>query len=106
MIAHTKYEAEGSHKSMKVYIICPYTVTGGPKTLHQLGSDLVNKGLQVFMFYGTKGVPSGEKELLFKDCKAKVATRIEDSENNILIVSEYDTGWIFKFGRLQETILE
>ena len=39
---------------MKVYIICPYNVTGGPKSLHQLGSNLVNKGLQVFMFYGEK----------------------------------------------------
>lgn len=89
---------------MKVYIICPYNVTGGPKSLHQLGSNLVNKGLQVFMFYGEKGIPSGEKELLFKDCKANVTTKIEDSEKNILIVPEYDTNWFFKFRKINKVI--
>lgn len=89
---------------MKVYIVCPHIMTGGPKSLHQLGDKLVDRGFQVFIFYGRNGIPSGETKLLFEDCKADVTNRIDDNESNVLIMPESDTSWYFKFSKINKVI--
>lgn len=89
---------------MKVYIICPYNKTGGPRSLHQLGNNLVSKGFDVYMYYGDHGKKVKTAKLLYKDSLANIATKIEDKKNNVVITSEYDTGWLLKIKKAKRVI--
>lgn len=82
---------------MKVYIICPYLKTGGPRSFHQLADQLVQRGFDVYMFYGEHGLTYKADRVLYDDCKAKIAGEIEDISGNIVIVPESDTGWLLKY---------
>lgn len=82
---------------MKVYIICPYLKTGGPRSFHQLANQLVQRGLDVYMFYGEHGLTYKTDRVLYDDCKAKIAEEIEDVPGNVVIVPESDTGWLLKY---------
>lgn len=82
---------------MKIYIICPYTKTGGPRSLHQLGDFLKKKGFDVYIFYGDHGKKINADSIIYKDTDLKLATQIEDSPHNVIITSETDTGWLLNY---------
>lgn len=89
---------------MKVYIVCPYNRSGGPRSLHQLGNKLVGYGIDVYMYYGYKNKKYKTDTLLYPDSKAKIATNIQDKKENILIVPESDTGWLTKYQNIRKVI--
>lgn len=88
----------------KIYIVSPYKKTGGPRSLHQLANLLTDKGKEVYMIYGDHSPIMNVTELLYSDCKAKLAFSIEDDSNNILITSEYDTGWHLRYKNVKKVI--
>ena len=70
------------------YIVCPANIdTGGPKDLHQLAFELKKLGKKVFIYYFpvTSKIEVHEN---YKKFNLPYATKIEDSERNILIVPE------------------
>ncbi|QNQ83115.1 hypothetical protein FP435_01000 [Lactobacillus sp. PV037] len=89
---------------MKAYIVCPYNKSGGTRSLHQLGNRLVENGIDVYMYYGLKGKRDKVNKLLYADSNAKIATKIDDNKENILIVPESDTGWLDKFHNIRKVI--
>lgn len=89
---------------MKVYILSPYNKTGGPRSLHQLGNQLVERGLEVYMYYGSQGKKYETKKLLYSDGRMKIATSILDEKDNVLIVPESETGWLLKYSNVQKVI--
>ena len=89
---------------LKVYIVCPYIKSGGPRSLHQLGKILFDSGIEVYMYYGYRGKESNAEELLYPDSKLKIAKKIEDNDKNLLIVPESDTGWLKKYKSVKKVI--
>lgn len=89
---------------MKVYIVCPYGKTGGPRSLHQLGNKLVDEGLDVYMYYGYRGKKERATKPLYSDSKMKLAYTIEDKKENIVIVPESDTSWLLKLYNIKKVI--
>ena len=88
----------------RIYIVSPYKKTGGPRSLHQLANLLIDKGKEVYMIYGDHSPIMNVTKLLYSDCKAKLAFSIEDNSNNILITSEYDTGWHLRYQNIKKVI--
>lgn len=88
----------------KIYIVSPYKKTGGPRSLHQLANMLVDKGKEVYMIYGDHGPIMNVDKLLYSDCKAELANSIEDRAENILITSEYDTGWHLRYKKIKKVV--
>ncbi|QNQ82765.1 hypothetical protein [Lactobacillus sp. PV012] len=89
---------------MKVYIVCPYTKSGGPRSLHQLGNKLIDRNLDVYMYYGYRGKKIDAKNVLYLDSKAKIASKIEDKSENIIIVPEMDTVWLNNYKNIRKVI--
>lgn len=89
---------------MKVYIVCPYGKTGGPRSLHQLGNKLINEGLDVYMYYGYRGRKVNVTQPLYPDSKMKIADTIEDKKENIIIVPESDTSWLLNLHSIKKVI--
>lgn len=87
----------------KVYIVSPYHKTGGPRSLHQLANLLTKYSHNVYIFYDEKKKLKN-KELLYPECGAKLATNIEDDSNNIVITSEYDTGILLNLSKTKNII--
>lgn len=91
-------------RDSRVFIACPYHKTGGPKSLHQLANQLINYGIDVYMIYYHSGIFTGENNILFSFCRAKVATNILDSETNILIVPETETILLERYTEIKKVI--
>lgn len=91
-------------KNSKVYIVSPHHNTGGPKSLHQLANNLIEKGIDVYIVYYWNGIFTGEKEILFSFCKAKLADCICDMEENILIVSESQSEVLNHYNKITKCI--
>lgn len=89
---------------MKIYIICPYKKSGGPRSLHQLGNKLIDRGIDTYVYYGYRGIHYETDQLLYADSKMKIAENIEDRKENMLIVPEIDTGWLNNFHNVKGTI--
>lgn len=92
------------NEDTKVFIACPYHKTGGPKSLHQLANQLIDNGIDTYMIYYHSGIFTGENEILFSFCKAKVATNILDNEANILIVPETETILLERYTEIKKVI--
>lgn len=69
----------------KIFIVCKYLKTGGPRSLHQLGNILKSKGKDVYIYYFNN--PNATNPI-YEDCNCKVVNRVEDSCNNIVIIPE------------------
>lgn len=91
-------------KNSKVYIVSPYHNTGGPKSLHQLANNLIERGIDVYMVYCRNGVFTGEKKVLFPFCKAKLTDYICDINENILIVPEYQSEVLEHYDKITKCI--
>lgn len=74
-------------KNSKIYIVAQaQKATGGTEALHQLGSALLNFGLDVKMFYLPKISAPVHKR--FEHYNIPFSDRIEDSSKNVIIVPE------------------
>lgn len=74
-----------------IYIACPANfATGGPELLHQLGLELKEMGLNVFMYYlsfnATKFDSPVHKNYI--EYQLEYTLNIEDNPDNLLIISE------------------
>ncbi|WP_399292292.1 hypothetical protein [Vagococcus fluvialis] len=74
----------------KVYVVSLNSlVTGGPESLHQLASEIQKLGFETYVYYiDTKTINVPEK---FRKYKVPVCTKIEDSEENLIITPEVHT---------------
>jgi hypothetical protein len=93
-----------------IYIVSPKNFTGGPNSLHQLGKNLLNRGIDVKMYYF-----SGKKRFNYffnhKEIDKQLAdydvphtSVILDDSNNILIVPEVYTGFLCEFKKIRKCI--
>ena len=75
-----------------IYILCPANIsTGGPKCLHQLGYEIKNQFKnKVYMYYFSLFGETFKNPVHENYAKYKIPSveKIEDSENNILIIPE------------------
>lgn len=87
----------------KVYIFCPanYT-TGGPETLHYICDIINNNGGDAYMFYNKKGSVVPKPYTIYN---VKVADKIEDSSENLFVVSEPYTDLLFKYKKVKKAIV-
>ncbi|QFQ74445.1 hypothetical protein [Liquorilactobacillus mali] len=88
----------------KIYIVSPYYKTGGPRSFHQLANKLVELGFKVFIIYGNHSNLIKVDKILYSDCKADIGSSVEDDSSNLIITSEYDTGWLLRYDRIQKCI--
>ena len=72
---------------MKIFIVCPDTVTGGTECLHQLGDAINVAGGSVSMFYHNE-TKEQKAKLSFKRFNLDVVDYIEDSRSNLIIFPE------------------
>jgi len=72
---------------MKIFIVCPDTVTGGTECLHQLGHAINVAGGSISMFYHNETIEQKARSS-FKKFKLDVVDCIEDSCINLIIFPE------------------
>ncbi len=83
----------------KVFVICTASNSGGPETLHQL-VDFINKNnlADAYIIYENKKEKVPDKFLKYD---IKVAQKVEDSEENILIVPEVLTYFLYRYKNIK-----
>ena len=84
-------------KFRKIYILSVYRKTGGPRSIHQLGYRLMERGFDVYIYYCSRFKRLNVKEPLYDDLPIKIAATIEDNSSNLVIMPEIRAGWIRKF---------
>ncbi|TNV68458.1 hypothetical protein [Trichococcus shcherbakoviae] len=93
-------------KNTRVYIICmPNFATGGTELLHQIGFELLKRGIDVKMYYifseKMKGSPVPER---FAKYKVPFVDNILDQEDNVIIIPEIYTNYYNSFSNIQKII--
>lgn len=69
----------------RIFIICKYIKTGGPRSLHQFGNMLISKGYSTSIYYFDNVNASLP---IYEGCKCDVANEIEDSCDTIIVAPE------------------
>ncbi len=87
------------YRNSKIFIIAPDNKTGGVESLHQLCQLLNRRGLNAGIVYLKK--PS---EKLYPEYDYKVFEKIEDSENNLLIIAEIYPEFVYRYKNIQKAI--
>lgn len=85
-----------------LYIFSNKVPTGGPETMHQFASLLKRLGVDVSVFY----FDSEKKEIppKLKAYDIPIAKEIEDIEENMMIVPEMFTQYLYKYKRIRKCI--
>ncbi|MEN3954047.1 hypothetical protein [Ligilactobacillus salivarius] len=78
-------------------------ISGGSETLHQFASKIKKNGGQVKMYY-PDAKNANEVPEKFKLYNLEVANEILDKKENILLVPETETKYIFKYKNIQKVI--
>ena len=87
----------------KIYIVTYANATsGGNESLHQLCSKLNSIHLNAYIYYYNK--PTASIPLKFKNYDIKTVHTIEDSVDNMLIVPEICTPFLYKFNKIKKCI--
>ena len=90
-------------KNSKIYIVAPANLaTGGPELLHQLGYQLKNE-YDVYMYY----YPNNANKKVhdnYKKYNIKISNKIEDSDENYIIVPETKTELLFNYSSINKII--
>lgn len=92
--------------SSRIYIICPANIsTGGPEALHQLSHKLrtIYK-LDARMYYIHKKSNFNPKPKVYNIYETLETTNIDDDPNNVIIIPESLTNYIFKFKESKKII--
>ena len=93
-----------------IYIVSPKSFTGGPESLHQLGSYFIERGLDVRIYYA-----NGYQRFNRKFHSSKISPRLQayevpytenilDSPDNILIVPEVYVGLLSQYKYIKKCI--
>ena len=91
----------------KVYVLCPSKIqTGGPESLHQLASQLIQFGVETYIVYtvlaDNETNPVGDA---YKKYHVPYADRLEDAPQNIVVISETTTNFgIYSLKRCRHII--
>lgn len=90
----------------KIYIICPANnSTGGPEALHQLSHKLKTVfGYEVNMFYINKKKGINPKPEAYNIYFTQEALEIIDNKENILIIPESLTHYVYKYLHIQKIV--
>ena len=89
------------NKNNKVYILCPYIKTGGPRSLHTLGKYLIDSGVNVKVKYLSESV---QNKPLYDDLVLPVATEVEDECGNSVIVPEKEINYLDKYTKVNKIV--
>lgn len=90
----------------KVYILCPGNYSsGGPESLHQLCSQLINLSINAFMYY----VPGNPKLFNadnpvhenFKKYHVPYTLEVEDDEKNIVVIPETFSEYLYRTEKIR-----
>ena len=71
---------------MKVFILCPYAMTGGPEASHQFCEELNVNGVESYIYY--YDVRQGVPQLYPEYKNIRLSYGIEDSPENYVVVPE------------------
>lgn len=88
----------------KVYVLAPYLhATGGVELSHQLVDYLNRKEIDSYIVYIKHGeiIQTDKCTPEYEKYSIKIASKIEDSQDNILMVPEIYCDWLFKFEHIQ-----
>lgn len=92
----------------KIYIICPGKYnSGGPESLHQLCSKLIEFGLDANILYIQGHIPFTKDDPVHDDYKkyhVPYAFDLADASHNILIVPEYFTEYLYITENIQRVL--
>jgi len=88
---------------MKIYIICPDTVTGGTECLHQLGHALDASGADIFISYHNESKDRLARKS-FKSFGLQVENNIKDSKDCLVIFPENLTKYSQRFPKSAKSI--
>ncbi|OUQ31573.1 hypothetical protein [Massilimicrobiota timonensis] len=87
----------------KIYVVTYANASsGGNESLHQLCSKLNNLNLDAYIYYLNN--PKAAIPYKFKSYNIKSTHNIDDSEENILIVPEISTSFLYKFNKIKKCI--
>lgn len=91
-------------KYKKIYVLAPYAyTTGGVELAHQLVDYLRNNGEQAFIVYINNNEITSESKVTeaYNKYNIELATEIEDSNENILVLPEIYFDWIYEYKYIQ-----
>lgn len=92
------------NKNTKVYIIAPAALfSGGPTLLHQLAEKLLRNGINAAIVYLPLNHPN-PLHPLYKDFEVNFSTNIIDEKENLIIVPETMTRYLYKFKKIKKAI--
>lgn len=87
----------------KIFLYCPPNlITGGPETHHAVIGTLNDNGADAYIFYNDK---TARVPAPYKKYNVKVADKIVDEEDNLLIVAEPYTDLLFKYKKIKKAIM-
>lgn len=89
-----------------IYILDSGAYGGGGEALYQLGCDLLDKGIdvQIVQLDSRKSIPIKFNKYVSKGLEIISPDRILDKEDNLLIVPEANTGFLFDYIKIKKAI--
>lgn len=87
----------------KIFVLVPSGSSGGHESLHQMVSILNENGQDAYVYYSEQKENPKIPEK-FKKYTIKVAENIEDNSENILVVSELCTNYLYLYKRIKKVI--
>ena len=92
----------------KVYILCPGNYnSGGPESLHQLCSKLIELGISAAMLYIQDSVPLNAQDPVhdnYKKYHVPYTFKLEDTPRNVLIVPEYFSEYLYAVKNIRRVL--
>lgn len=86
----------------RIYILTPMGKTGGIELLYQLCDNLIKKGFDANILYNVEINTTINN--VYPEYSVKIEGNIEDQSDNILIVPEVFTEYIYKYDNIQKII--
>lgn len=88
-------------KNQPIYVVCPaMAATGGPELLHQLVYKLNKLGFNAYMsYYFSKRQDKTQDPVheRYKHYENPYVVEVEDNDNQVIIVPEVETGFIYNY---------
>ena len=96
------------YSDTKVYIICPGNYnSGGPESLNQLCSKLIEFGIDAAILYIQDSVPLNKEDPVhdnYKKYHTLYTFKLEDEPHNVLIVPEYFSEYLYAVKNIQRVL--
>lgn len=86
----------------KIFIMSNTGATGGTELLHQLGYKLNRSGINTFMVYSKPVYGSTVEKAFFKKYEVKVAEKVEESPDNLIIMPENIIKYLPRYKNIQK----